>query len=401
MHALTPCAGAGEQVLRLLVELATPRKKRPAPNHAGAASSSSSAPPAPPAAPPSIKLSPDTLLSIFRSSAGMAEYVVRHASRTRVPFSPATALALRLAPLAPALALVLSTPAITGLDAAALARVTRLEFHDATPTRAQLAALAQQLPSLEEVALVRCDLEQAQQPPQQQDPAPAEPPLPPTIRRLLVHSCRLGPQALPDQGDQSGSDQDEGGGGAAFAPVFSLLRSPGKLRHLDMTAPSNQLLKQLRPLRRLKSITIRDTPSGFEPRPLEDLSKLTHVTLHGPLDIDGYLRLPEGTRWQQLTLVACSARRLDDLPLRQTARVVFQDRITLSSSSREHSERAMNTSDWARLERVCKAAGTALRCEPDSAGRFTIHGRLKEALEEAQRDCWHGLGDICCNGERA
>ncbi len=286
------------------MELGTPRKlKSPAPDHAGAAGPSTSSSPAAaaPLAPPSIKLHPSSLRAIFSASAGLAEHVVRHAPHARLTITrragPANA---RLAALANGLTLACKrrVPSISALGAAALARATRLELNLLEPTRVALAVLAGQLTSLREVQLSHCNLQLLAE-----DPVNVPVPLPPSVRSLELLHCGPG-----------GPHHAE----ATFAAALSLLQSPGELRYLDTTASAPLVAASLPTLPRLTHLTMRVETRAVALRPLMDHAGLSHVTLHGPLDVSDAPRqhaLREGgQRWRRLELVDAHLDLLAQLP---------------------------------------------------------------------------------------
>ncbi len=328
-----------------------------------------------------VKLLPAPLLSIFRASAGMAEHVVRSAARTRLTLttpSPA-APTVRLAAHANRLTLVLSG-AIPAVPIAVAALVTLLELHRVMPSHAQLAGLTQQLPHLEEVALVGCHLHDLQQ----QPPAPHPPArFPSSVRALDVRSCR----ALW----RSDRPYRQIPGLAAL----SLLQSPGNLRRLGADAAPGGNSVQL--LFGLTHVTLRLCDSddlGF----LLRHPSLTHVTFHG-LSTDTHWAahsvpaMREGLRWEQLALVRGRHADVAAFPLDVLGRLVFKDSIS-GADARE----------WTDLAAAAEEAGCAVVCQPDAAGRFTITGGLQAWLEAAEqsfieRRCCDCLRSRECPGD--
>ncbi len=271
-------------------------------------------------------------------------------------------------------------PTLTALDATALARVTRLELRDLTPTRAQLAALAQQLPSLEDVALVRCDVERLQ--PGEGAQAPAAPPLPSSVRALDVQWSTLGPLSADlDEADRQLT--------SANAVALSLLRSPGELRRLVATAPAESILGDVVALPALTHLSLVDAEfllSGM--RRLLDHPGLTHVELHHQHQPTWPVEpLREGFRWRELALVDTNGDNLPNVPLGKIDRVVFRHRV--------FDRRFGSEPSWGELVAAAGEAGAALACEPDGEGRFTVDMRLEDAVQVGEFEEWKRHRCLC------
>ncbi len=241
--------------------------------------------------------------------------------------------------------------------------MTRLELRDQMPGRVQLTALAQQLPSLEEVAFVKCNLEELQwqqrRRRQQQGETLGAPPLPSSVHSLVLRSCRTYPPGNPTP---------------PLSVVVPLLQSPASVHHLEADDDRGTLLPHLHTLPNLTRLTYHGDVYA-DVRPLLAHPRLTHVTLRNiwPAALERLgAPLHEGLRWRQLTLTDGDASGLRTLLARaRVDRLVFQGRIRDWSSP---------SGEWDRLTAAARAAGTVLVCQPDGEGRFTIDGRLYETL---------------------
>ncbi len=297
----THAASAGEQVLRLLVQLnarpaliaSSSSEDGPEEEHVASTPAATAAACAPPL------LRRPELLSILRSSAGLAEHVLRFApTQPRLTSADGEAVeTLRLAARAPRLTLALKYTLPPNLDAAGAARVTRLELRDVTLTKDDLDTLAPLLTGLEELALVRCRLGDIVLARRQQPVGFA-----PTVRSLEVTRCRLSRHDVAN---------------VVWAAAL-LLRDPAALRTLRTDAPAQAAAQALAVFRGLTRLALRDCSELRDLRPLLAHAGLTHVELRRYVCTEGLKGRSPKVRddfwWEELLLEDLNVSNLIYLP---------------------------------------------------------------------------------------